>query len=80
MVRTTRFGLCNVSNGRNSSLESALRGISKSNVDLGVFQKTKFTKGINTRESAGYHVVVSKEPIKHNATSPCSNARRFTSL
>ena len=38
-------------------LESALRGMDQANIDLGVFQETKCTNGIYTRESAGYRVI-----------------------
>ena len=33
-----RFGTCNIRNGRNRCLESALRGMSKANMDMGIFQ------------------------------------------
>ena len=39
-------------------MESALRGMSQANMYLGIFQETKCTDGIYTRESAGYRVVV----------------------
>ena len=40
------FGTYNIRNGHNGCLESALRGVGKSNVDMGVFQETKLTYGI----------------------------------
>ena len=46
-VQTTiRFGTYNIWNGRNGGLESALRGMGQTNVDVGVFQETKLTDGI----------------------------------
>ena len=44
-----RFGTYNIRNGRNRGLESALRGMSQANMDLGIFQETKVTDGIYTR-------------------------------
>ena len=41
-VCTIRFGLYNIHNGRNSELESALRGMLQAKVDLGIFQEMKF--------------------------------------
>ena len=52
-----KFGTYNIRNGRNGGLESALRGMSQANMDLGIFQETKCTEGIYTRESAVYRVV-----------------------
>ena len=49
----SRFGTYNIRNGRNRGLESALRGMSQDNMDLGIFQETKVTDGIYTRRSAG---------------------------
>ena len=46
-------------------MESALRGMSQANIDLGVFQETKCTDGIYTRESAGYRVVATDAPSRH---------------
>ena len=43
----------------------ALRGMSQANIDLGVFQETKCTDGIYTRESAGYRVVATDAPSRH---------------
>ena len=60
-----RFGTYNIRNGRNRGLESALRGMSQANMDLGIFQETKCTDGIYTRESAGYHVVATDAPSRH---------------
>ena len=48
-----RFGTYNNRNGRNGGLESTLRGMSQANMYLGIFQETKFTDGIYTRESDG---------------------------
>ena len=60
-----RFGTYNIRNGRNRGLESAIRGMAQANMDLGVFQETKFTEGIYTRESAGYRVVATDAPSRH---------------
>ena len=35
---TIRFGTYNIRNDRNGGLESALRGVSQANMDLGIFQ------------------------------------------
>ena len=48
-----RFGTYNIRNGRNGELESALRGMSQANMDLGIYQATKVTDSIDTRGSAG---------------------------
>ena len=60
-----KFGTYNIRNRRNGGLESALRGMAQDNIDLGVFQETKCTEGIYTRESAGYHVVATDAPSRH---------------
>ena len=60
-----RFGTYNIRNGRNGGLESALRGMSQANMDLGIFQETKRTDGIYTRESVGYCVVATDSPSRH---------------
>ena len=59
------FGTYNICNGCNGGLESALRGMSQANMDLGIFQETKVTDGIYTRGSAGYSVVVTDAPSQH---------------
>ena len=46
-------------------MESALLGMAQANIDLGVFQETKCTYGIYTRESAGYRVVATDAPSRH---------------
>ena len=38
-----RFGTYNIRNRRNGGLESALRGMSHANMDLGIFKETKVT-------------------------------------
>ena len=48
-------------------MELALRGISQANMDLGIFQETKCTEGIYTRESAGYRVVATDTPSRHRS-------------
>ena len=60
-----RFGTYNIQNGRNEGLESALRGVSQANMDLGIFQETKVTDGAYTRGSAGYSVIAMITPIRH---------------
>ena len=57
-----RFGTYNIRNGRNGGLESALWGMSQTNMDLGIFQEKKCTDGIYTCESAGYRVVATDAP------------------
>ena len=57
-----RFSTYNIRNGRNGGLESALPGMAQDNMDLGIFQETKCTDGIYTRESAGYSVVATDTP------------------
>ena len=58
-VSTIRLGTYNIRNSRNGGLDSELRGMSQANIDLGIFQETKVTAGIHTRESSGYRVVAS---------------------
>ena len=60
-----KFGTCNIRNGRNEGLESALRGMAQANIDLGVFQETKCTDGIYTHQSAGYCVLATDAPSRH---------------
>ena len=60
VVRLIRFGTYNIRNGNNRGLESALRGISQANMDLGVFQENKLKKRIYMRESSGYRVVATE--------------------
>ena len=60
-----RFGTYNIRNRCNGGLESALRGMDQANMDLGIFQETKRTEGIYTRELAGYSVVATFAPIQH---------------
>ena len=57
-----RFGTYNIRNGRNEGLESALRGVSQANMDLGIFQETKLIDGIYTRGSAMYSIVATDAP------------------
>ena len=46
-------------------MESALGGMAQANIDLGVFQETKCTDGVYTRESAGYRVVATYTLSRH---------------
>ena len=57
-----RFGTYNIRNRRNGGLESSLRGMYQANMDLRIFQDTKCTDRIYTRESAGYRVVATDAP------------------
>ena len=61
-----RFGTYNIRNGRKGGLASALRGMFQANMDLGIFQETKCTDGIYTRESAGYRVVATVASSQHH--------------
>ena len=45
-----RFGLYNICNGQNGGIESALRGMSQANEELGIFQEMKVTRLIYKRE------------------------------
>ena len=60
-----RFGTYNIINGRNGGLESAVRGVSQANMDLGIFQETKVTDVIYTRGYAGYNLVATGAPSRH---------------
>ena len=46
-------------------METALRGLSQANMDLGILQETKLTDGIYTRGSAGYSVITTDAPSRH---------------
>ena len=60
-----RFGTYNIRNGRNCGLETALRGMSQANMDLGIFQEMKLTDRIYILGSAGYSVVATDAPSRH---------------
>ena len=60
-----RFSTYNISNGRNGGLELALSGMSQANMDQGIFQETKVSKGIYTRGLARYRVVAIDAPRQH---------------
>ena len=60
-----RFGTYSIRNGRKGGLESALRGMSQANMDLGILQETKITNGVYTRGSAGYKVIATDAPSQH---------------
>ena len=62
-----RFGTYNIRNGRNRGLESALRGMSQANMDLGISQGKKVSDGIYTRRLAGYSVVATDVPSRHRS-------------
>ena len=59
------FGSYNIRNSRNGGLESALRGMSQDNLDLGVFQYTNLTDRFHTRGLARYSVVATDVPSRH---------------
>ena len=65
-TRPIHFGTYNIRNGQNGGLESALRVMSKANMDLGVFQETKITNSIYTHESSVYKVVAVEELSAHS--------------
>ena len=60
-----RFGNYNIRDGQNGGLESALREMGQSKVDVGVFQEIKLTYGIYARGSAGYNIVATLVPRRH---------------
>ena len=62
---TIWFGTYNICNGRNGGLESALRGMSQANMDLGIFQETNVTGRLYTNVSTGYSVIATDVPIQH---------------
>ena len=66
VVRSIHFGMYNTQNGWNGGLESALRGMSQANMELGVFQETKLTKLIYTFQSSGYTVVATEALRAHS--------------
>ena len=57
-----RFGTYTIRHGRKGGLESALRGMSQANMDLGILQETKITDGVYTRGSAGYKFIATDAP------------------
>ena len=59
------FSTYKIRNRRNGGLELALQGMSQANMDLGIFQETKCTEGIYTRESARYCVIAMDTSIQH---------------
>ena len=63
--RAIRFVTYNICNGRNRGLESSLREVYQSNMDLGIFQDTKFTDVIYTHRSDGYSVIATDAPSRH---------------
>ena len=62
---TIRFGTYKICNGRNGGLESVLRVMSQANMDLGIFQEKKLTKGVYTCSSDRYSGVATDAPIQH---------------
>ena len=46
-------------------METALRGVSQANMDMGILQETKLPDGIYTRGSAGYSVLATDAPSRH---------------
>ena len=61
-----RFGTYNICNGRNGGLESALRGMSQANIDLGIFQEKKNTNGVYSLGSERYSVVSTVALSRHH--------------
>ena len=59
------FGAYNIHNSRISGLESALRGMSQANMDLGIFKEKQLTNGVYTCGSAGYSIVTTDAPSRH---------------
>ena len=57
-----RFGTYNTRNQINRGLESALRGMNRTKLDLGVFQDTKVMDRIHMRASAGYRILADDVP------------------
>ena len=62
-----RFRSYSIRNGQNSGLESDLRGMSQTNLDLGVIQESKITDGIYTRRSDGYSIFTTDGPTRHRS-------------
>ena len=63
-----QFGSYNIRNVQNGGLESALRGMSQANLDLGDLHETKLTDGVYTCDSDGYIIVAKEMPIQHCIT------------
>ena len=61
-----RFGTYNILNRRNRGLESDLRGVSHSNMDLGILQETELADSVYTCRSARYSVVATNAPSQHH--------------
>ena len=60
-----RFGTFNIRNGQNAGLELALFGMAQGQVDCGVFQVMKLTKGVYTQKSSGFWVMATEAPSAH---------------
>ena len=60
-----RFGSYNIYNIRNGRMQSALRRMAHSNIDLGVYQETNITRGIYVQHLAGYRLMAVHTPIRH---------------
>ena len=60
--KSIRFFTYNICNGLNGGLDLALRGMSQSDKDLGIFQEIKLTDGVYTCGSSGYSVVTMDAP------------------
>ena len=59
------FSTYNIRNSRNGELDSVLRGVSQSNMDLGIFQETKVINGIYTRGLSGCIVIATDTLSRH---------------
>jgi hypothetical protein len=55
---------CNIQNGCNGGLESALRAIKQMGVDCSILLETKLTEGVYTRWSSRYNVQSTHAPSK----------------
>ena len=53
----------NICNGQNGGLESSLHGMAQGQVDCVVLQEKKLAKGVYTRESIGFQVMLKELPI-----------------
>ena len=70
-----RFSTYNIRNGSNGGLESALRGVSQTNMDPGIFQETKVADGIYNCGSSGYSVLATNRRADTTAKWLCFTVR-----
>ena len=62
-THSIRFGMYNIQNERNDSLELEASGMGQSNMGVGVFQEKKMTIGIYTQGLAWYRVIATPAPL-----------------